>query len=367
MFIAVRILACVVGSLSAMAVLLSAIKTVVLPRAEGSAITRAVFLLFRRLVFDRIAHERRTFEARDRVWAFYSPVTLIALPGVWVALIMGSFTCIFWGAGIGSWRRAFLTSGSSVLTLGVFFDHALPKATLSFVEATVGLGLVALMISYLPSIYGAFSRREQLVGMLEVRAGIPPSPAELLTRYSRIGWLGSIDTELFPRWEEWFADIEESHTSIPALVFFRSPQPERSWITAAGCVLDTAAIVSSTVERGIAPQANVLVRSGSFALGRIADYFGMEHDTNPNPDDPITVTRREFDLMCVELSAAGVPLKVDRDQAWRDFAGWRVNYDTVLIKLAAFVSAPPGVWSSDRGAVRHTPTVRGVGRRRRPR
>ena len=35
--------------------------------------------------------------------------------------------------------------------------------------------------------------------------------------------------------------------------------------------------------------------------------------------------------MVVELQAAGLPLKADLDQAWRDFAGWRVNYDTVLI------------------------------------
>ena len=48
---------------------------------------------------------------------------------------------------------------------------------------------------------------------LEVRAGLPPSPAELLTRYARIGWLDSLDEELFPSWERWFAEIEESHTS----------------------------------------------------------------------------------------------------------------------------------------------------------
>jgi hypothetical protein len=38
----------------------------------------------------------------------------------------------------------------------------------------------------------------------------------------------------------------------------------------------------------------------------------------------------------------------DRDQAWRDFAGWRVNYDTVLLALAALTLAPPAMWSSDR-------------------
>jgi hypothetical protein len=58
------------------------------------------------------------------------------------------------------------------------------------------------------------------------------------------------------------------------------------------------------------------------------------------------VTRAQFDQMCAELELAQVPLKADRDQAWRDFAGWRVNYDAVLLQLAALIVAPPGKWSS---------------------
>jgi hypothetical protein len=44
--------------------------------------------------------------------------------------------------------------------------------------------------------------------------------------------------------------------------------------------------------------------------------------------DPITITRDEFDEAYDRLSGEGVPLKADRDHAWVDFAGWRVNYDT---------------------------------------
>jgi hypothetical protein len=46
--------------------------------------------------------------------------------------------------------------------------------------------------------------------------------------------------------------------------------------------------------------------------------------------------------------AADVPLKPDADQAWRDYAGWRVNYDTVLLALAGLAMAPYAQWSSDR-------------------
>jgi hypothetical protein len=244
-------------------------------------------------------------------------------------------------------REAFIVSGSSLLTLGFDRPPGLPHVLLSFVEAALGLGIVALMISYLPTFYSAFNRREALVGMLEARAGDPPSANVWLARYHIIGLLPQIETE-FAQWEAWFADIEESHTSNPALVFFRSPQPNRSWITAAGCILDTAAVVASTLDRPRSSQAQLLIRTGYLSLRHIADYFGIAYDPEPRPDDPISVTRREFDLLLVELQAADVPIKADRDQAFRDWAGWRVNYDRALIGLAQLVVAPPARWSSDR-------------------
>ena len=43
-------------------------------------------------------------------------------------------------------------------------------------------------------------------------------------------------------WMHWFTEVQETHTSYGSLAFFRSPNPHRSWVTAAGAVLDTAAI-----------------------------------------------------------------------------------------------------------------------------
>ena len=93
-------------------------------------------------------------------------------------------------------------------------------------------------------------------------------------------------------------------------MFFRSPQPERSWIVAAGCVLDTAAIVMSTVDRPRTAATQLMERTGYLCLRRLADYFGIQYDHDPRPDDPISITCREFDLVVVELQAAGLPLKV---------------------------------------------------------
>lgn len=342
-----QILAALAGLVLVVAVLTSALKTVVVPRGYASWLTRRHFRAWRWL-FDRWVRPDRPYEERDRAGAFYAPVALITLPALWVSLVTIGFTGIFWGLGIHPFAEAFATSGSSLFTLG--FDR--PKGSgyvaLSFVEAGIGLGMVSLMISYLPTIYNGFSRREALVGMLEVRAGAPPSVAELLTRYQRIGWLGRLSDDVFTPWEQWFIDVEESHTSHPSLVFFRSQQPERSWVVAAGCVLDTASVAASTLDIPRDARADVTLRTGFFALRRIADYFGIQYDPDPAPDSPISVSRREFDLLCVELRAMDIPLKADLDQAWRDFRGWRVNYDAVLVSLCSLTMAPPARWSSDR-------------------
>lgn len=355
-----RLLAGVVGTLVVGGTLLSAIKLVVVPRGSSQRITRAVFLAVR-AVIERIAHPGRPYAERDRWLSLYAPVSLVLLPFAWFALAITGFSFVHWAILGGSYAEAFRIAGSSMLTLGVAFDRDFPDVIVSFAQGALGIVLGALLISYLPTLYQSYQRRETLVGMLDSRAGTPPAPFELLVRYRRIGSLDLIEEDLFGPWEQWFSEVEESHTSFAALVFFRSPHPDRSWITAAGTVLDTASLMLSVIDRPSSGRTALCLRNGYLCLQRIADYFGLPYDPNPRPDDPISVTRREFDLMLFELEAAGVPLRADRDKAWRDFQGWRVNYDAVLVGIAKMVVAPPARWSSDRPGERLLPRLRRPG------
>jgi hypothetical protein len=76
------------------------------------------------------------------------------------------------------------------------------------------------------------------------------------------------------------------------------------------------------------------------------------------------VERHEFDAVLDQLASAGLPIKADREQAWRDFAGWRVNYDSVLLDLAGLTMAPKAPWSGDRATVFRTPRIMGLRRGR---
>ncbi|MBK9179086.1 MAG: hypothetical protein IPM45_05835 [Acidimicrobiales bacterium] len=351
------------GAALVVATALSAVRTVVLPRAVPSLLGRVVFVAMR-YVFGTVARPSRPYEARDRVMALYAPVTLLVLPGVWLLLVVVGFTGIFWALGVTPIGEALAVSGSSMTTLGFERPDGLLPKMLAVAQAALGLGLVALLISFLPSLYGAFARRETAVSQLEVLADTPPSAAELLVRHVRIGGLARLDP-LWLRWQELFADLEESHTSFPALCFFRSPQPDRSWLTASGCVLDAAALTASTVDIGRQPEAELCLRAGYVTLRRIADVFSIAYDPDPRPDDPIAVARDEFEAVVERLQADGVPVRADRDQAWRDFAGWRVNYDAVLLGLSGLVMAPVAPWSSDRAlAYRRPPLLRIRGRAR---
>lgn len=334
-----------VGALVVLATVVSAVVTVVVPRATPVRLTRWVFVGVRMLFMLR-SRRATTYEARDRRMAFYAPFSLLTLAIAWLALVLVGYMLMYWSLGERPWRLAFALSGSSLLTLGFTAPRNLPMTALSFTEAGLGLALLALLISYLPAIYAAFSRREATVASLDVRAGRPPSAAEMLIRLSIIRGLD--DMELWRRWEDWFVDIEETHTTNPSLVFYRSPVAERSWITAAGTVLDAGSILASTVEGPRRSQVELCIRAGYLALRRIADFFAISYDADPRPGDPISVTREEYEAVRRRLDAAGVALKPDADQAWRDFAGWRVNYDRVLLALAGLTMAPYAPWSSDR-------------------
>lgn len=344
--IALRVAAGSCGAFLVFATLASAIRTVVLPRAIPARFTRVVFLSTRAL-FRLRARPSLPYLVRDRVMAMYAPVSLITLGLSWLVLIFTGYIGIFWALGGRTLGQAVRLSGSSLLTLGFERATDVPSTIASFTEAAFGLLFLALLITYLPSMYQVFSRREEGVALLEVRAGTPPSGEEMIERYFRIRGLEELH-EVWVYWETWFVTLAETHTSLPAVVFFRSPVPQHSWVTAAGAVLDAAALRASTIDLPREPRAELCIRAGYIALRRVASFFRIPYDPDPRPTDPISVTREEYDEVVDRLARTGVPLKADRDQAWRDFAGWRVNYDTVLVALAGLTMAPMAPWSSDR-------------------
>ena len=80
----------------------------------------------------------------------------------------------------------FYLSGTTFFTLG--FGDVVPRSafsrTLLIAEAGLGFGFLAVIVGYLPFIYGSFSKREVNISLLDARAGTPPTAGELLRRHS---------------------------------------------------------------------------------------------------------------------------------------------------------------------------------------
>ncbi len=48
------------------------------------------------------------------------------------------------------------------------------------------------------------------------------------------------------------------------------------------------------------------------------------------------------------MREVGFPITRDPADAWPDFVGWRVNYESAAYQIAAVVDAVPALWSGPR-------------------
>lgn len=357
--LALRILSFLLGLYIVAISLNSIIRTFVLPRSAPDWVTRKVFLGLRSL-FNLRARFAASYLELDGIFAMYGPLAVLTLLPVSFSMLTIGYMFLFWGVGVPNMYDAFILSGSSLFTLGFSREDNLILMTLTFSASALGLILAALLIAYLPTMYSAFQRREYQVNLFTVRAGTPPSALEMILRYYRLNGMEGLAnlTDTWITWEQWFADIEESHTSLAALVFFRSPKPNESWVNSGGALLDAAALIASTVDVPRDVRAELCLRAGFLAFRNIADFFRVQYPKDPHfPETPISICREEYDEVCDQMEAVGVRLKPDRDQTWQDFAGWRVNYDAVLLALCSLTLAPPAPWSSDRAPQYMRPEV----------
>lgn len=334
--------AVVVGTMVVTWVLASAIRTVVIPRPERVTLGWGLFAaarLIARAVADRISNPAR----RERVLGTFPAVTLAAYPAVWSLGVVFGFALVFWGFDVEPFSSAMVLSASSLTTLGFATASGDGLRLVAAVEAFLGLGIVALMISFLPTIYGTFSQREIAAGRLTIRAGEPPLPADYILRSHRIDTMGQLEDRWFA-WEEWFVELGETHTTFPQLIYFRSHRPGRTWIGAAEAALDTAALVTACRLTPSSGGAETMIRAGFLALGNIADFLRIERDIDPGPQTPVSVTRQQFDALVDELEAGGVELTCARDEAWQHYRGWRVNYDQAVAGLLDQVGYVESHW-----------------------
>ena len=329
----------------------SLVKTLILPRGLTS---RLSVFVGRRIVwktFIVVANRFESYEAKDRILALSGPVSLLMLLVTWLLAFFLGFALLLWPLIHQSFGEALRESGSALFTLGITGAVAPGAQAIVFLAAATGLIVVALQIAYLPTLYAAFNRRETLVTLLQSRAGAPAWGPELLVRAHLVGLMPNLP-DLYAEWERWAADVAESHTNYPVLVWWRSPHPLRSWILALIALMDSAAMYNALAPAMAPIEGRLVLRMGFTCLRSIAEVMRIPFDPDPLPTDPIDLTYEEFAGGVHRLEKVGFPMERTIEEAWDHFKGWRVNYESVAYALADAVVAPPGPWSGPR---RHLP------------
>lgn len=324
---------------------LSLVVSLVVPRRLASRLPMAIQSGVRRS-FLWFSARFDSYDAKDRILAFEAPIALLTTMTAWLFFFFAGFTLMLWPF-TGSLGVAARESGSSLLTLGFASGDGFWQTALYFFGATSGLVVIALLIAYLPALYAAFNRRETLVMMLQSRAGAPAWGVEVLLRHQFVGLMNNLP-QFYTAWEQWAADVAESHTNYAILARFRSPHPLRSWIIGLLAVMDSAALHLSLCPKTAPTEARLCLRMGFTCLRDVAEAVGIPFDPDPFPEDPIELTYEEFAGAVQKLEDAGFPVERSAEEAWPHFRGWRVNYESVAYAIANWVVAPPGPWSGER-------------------
>jgi hypothetical protein len=341
----------ILGGLIVLATWASVVATLVVPRRSRSRLNRVVDRSVD-VAFRALSRHTRTYEMRDSRLAAQAPVMLLVQLGLWLLLFGGGFTLLLWALDDASLSHAAAQAGSSLFTLGYSAPDGTRTTAVDYLAAATGLVVVALQVGYLPTLYGAFNRRETEVTMLTGRAGVPAWGPEILAR-TRFGFAegseGAPLQDFYLSWERWSADVAESHTNYPVLTRFRSPEPYSSWLVGLVAVLDSAALwLAFSPEKAPSVEARLCLRMGFTALRSIAATTGLPVDHDPNPDDPIQLTYEEFLFGVTRMETASFAMERTPEQAWPHFRGWRVNYEDVAYRLAARLDAVPAQWTGSR-------------------
>jgi Ion channel len=339
----------IVGVALFLIVVWDAFEAIILPRRVTRKF-RLTRLFFRSTwgiwkLFVNLIPVRKT---REALLAFYGPMSLILLIGVWaIGLVLG-FGLMQYGSGSavnaagsqpGFWTDLYM-SGTTFFTLGL--GDVVPRTGLAralvVAEGGFGFGFLASIIGYLPFIYSSFSQREVNISLLDSRAGTPPSAGELLRRHSYEGGQDAL-RELLKDWELWSAELMESHLSYPVLAFFRSQHDNQSWIASLTAILDSCALLKVGIEDACERQAELTFAIARHAVVDLSQVFGTAPKALPHDRLPPEELSRIRDT----LAQYGLKLK-DGDEANQKLIALRGMYEPYVFALATYLNLALPPW-----------------------
>lgn len=340
-----RQIAVALGVVLWVAALSSVMRTLIVPRGSSGLIAWKNRWLIGG--YRAIARRTSTYARRDAILSWAAPSSLVTSLVLWLFMFLISYSMLMYGTTDLGFRTQIREAGSSLFTLGFASTDRNALTALDFMAAATGPIVIGLMIGYLPTMYAAYQRREGEVTLLLARSGEPNWAPELLSRAAMVDNLDRLES-LWPAWEFWAADVGESHTNFPILIHMRSARPNRNWLVALLCMLDSAALHMSLNPSLPQGGMRLMLRQGIVCLQEMAivERFGFDED--PLPDSPSSVSAEDFEQACQTIARAGYTWERSPAQAYPHFRGWRANYEGLAYELAKRIDAVPAPWSGPR-------------------
>jgi len=338
----VHLLSILAGAVLVLTMVSDAITTLIVTRGRSAAWRPTRIWYSGTWRVTRSLAARLPFEGGETALSLYPALSLLGLLVIWLAGLMLGWAALYWGlkftvAGTNDFGTILYYAGTALLTPAFGTAHGATQRTLTLIETLTGLGTIALLISYLPALYGAYSRREARLLTLDDPLGARITPVRVIAVHSGDGELDLL-YRFFAEWEMWMAEVLESHVSYPMLALFRSQHRGQSWITALGVVTDAATLTCACVKGADQREPYFAYRRGRRAVIEIADRL---HVRGGEPEDWLTVAN--FDIAWDVLLGLGLPLK-EKPKAWQDLQDLRNSYGNRLQELMDFLVAPRGFW-----------------------
>lgn len=346
-----------------LAVGLDTFQTIILPRRPAGRfrITR-LFFIATWGPWSGIAKRIESKRAREDFYGIYGPASLILLLVVWAALLEIGFALLFFAmgspfhdvtghvatSGFDQFRTDLYVSGTTLFTLGLgdILPQVVSARAMIITEAGVGLGFVALVIGYVPVLYGAFSKREVSIALLDGRAGSPPTAGELLRRHGFDGGDEAIVT-LLAEWERWSAELLESHVSYPILCYYRSQHDNQSWLSALTAVLDACSVLITSLQGTPVRQAQLTFAMARHALVDLVLVFHLKEQKEWAAQQEIDrLPMADFRRLCgllndTDIELCGDPASEERLKAIRKL------YEPYAHALAEYLGMPVSDWITE--------------------
>ena len=342
-----QLLAALVGIFIVGVVLRDSFETIVLPRRVSGVRLSKVFYRVTWQPWRAVALRMGLGDRRETLLSVYGPLSLLVLLVLWGAIMIAGFGLIMWGANFDPRMPAgdnLYVSGTTFTTLGIgdFAPHTDLARFVTVVEAGTGFGFLAVVISYLPILYQSFSRRETAISMLDEWAGSPPSAGDLLRRVAQAHAMDEL-RPLMSRWEEWTAELLESHLSYQVLSYFRSQHENQSWLAALTTMMDVAAVWLAAKAEGRTWAARRLYAIGRHALGDLSQVL----QAAPRFDGADRLTEDDARTIHQALDEAGI--HVDFPTFAQRLAKLRKGYEPYALALGRALVMDLPLWVAPEG------------------